>query len=351
MCLIALIDGMIQGIDTMLSRGGNGARARLIITLSILALGLSLSALFVGPVQLGVQGVFAGLVFPNAESGIIIRELRLPRLILSLSFGAGLGVCGAAAQALTRNPLADPALFGAPQAAAFGAVLILSAGLPHVLSFYLPIAAISFSVVSMLVVVMFIATDRSIISVLLVGIALGSLFGAGTSLLLSMSPNPFAVTEIVFWLLGSFSDRSFVHVWLSLPFIIVGGLLLFRCGPAYRALSLGEDTARSLGYSVNLTTAITVLGIALTIGAGTAVVGSIGFVGLIAPHLVRSTCSGDPSLTLLPSCLAGACITTAADIVVRCLPSINEVHVGVVTAIIGAPFLLYIAMKKRSSFA
>lgn len=335
----------------MLSRGGNRARARLIFILSILAFGLSLGALFVGPVQLSVHGVFAGLFFPEAESGLIVRELRLPRLILSLGFGAGLGMCGAAAQALTRNPLADPALFGAPQAAAFGAVLMLSAGLPHVLSFYLPLAAISFSAMSMLVVVVFIASDRSIISVLLVGIALGSLFGAGTSFLLSMSENPFAVTEIVFWLLGSFSDRSFVHVGLSLPFIILGCSLLFRCGPAYRALALGEDTARSLGYNIGLTTAVTVLGIALTIGAGTAVVGSIGFVGLIAPHLVRSACAGDPSLTLLPSCLAGACITTAADIIVRCLPSTGEVHVGVVTAIIGAPFLLYIAMKKQNSFA
>lgn len=335
----------------MPSRSENRARARLIITLSILIFALSLSALLVGPVQLSFYGVFAGLFFPEAEAGLIVRELRLPRLILSLGLGAGLGVCGAAAQALTRNPLADPALFGAPQAAAFGAVFMLTAGLPNVLSFYLPLAAIGFSALSMLMVVLFVASDRSITSVLLVGIALGSLFGAGTSFLLSTSENPFAVTEIVFWLLGSFSDRSFAHVGLSLPFIILGCSLLFRCGPAYRALALGEDTARSLGYNISLTTAVTVLGIALTIGAGTTVVGSIGFVGLIAPHLVRAACAGDPSLSLLPSCLAGACVTTAADILVRCLPSSNEVHVGVVTAIIGAPFLLYIAVKKRSSFA
>lgn len=230
--------GKLQGLDSMLSRGRNKARAQLIMILSGLAFGLSLSALFVGPAQLSVYGVFAGLFFSESEFGLIVRELRLPRLILSLGFGAGLGVCGAAAQALTRNPLADPALFGAPQAAAFGAVLMLFAGFPHVLSFYLPLAAISFSALSMLVVVVFVASDRTIISVLLVGIALGSLFGAGTSFLLSMSENPFAVTEIVFWLLGSFSDRSFVHVGLSLPFIILGCWLLFRCGPAYRALAL-----------------------------------------------------------------------------------------------------------------
>lgn len=335
----------------MLSQSENRTRARLILFLCFLTFGLSLSALFVGPVQLSIDGVFTGLFVPESETGLIVRELRLPRLILSLGFGAGLGLCGAAAQALTRNPLADPAIFGAPQAAAFGAVLILSSGIPHVLSFYLPLAAISFATLSMLVVVVFVISERAIISILLVGIALGSLFGAGTSFLLSMSENPFAVTEIVFWLLGSFSDRSFVHVGLSLPFIILGCALLFRCGPAYRALTLGDDTARSLGYNVGLTTAVTVLGIALTIGAGTAVVGSIGFVGLVAPHLVRAACRGDPSLTLLPSFLTGACITTAADILVRCLPSSGEVHVGVVTAITGAPFLLYIAMKKQTPFA
>lgn len=335
----------------MLSRGGQSARPRLIVILCFFMLVLSLVALFVGPMRLSVQDVIAGLFLSEDGSALIVWELRLPRLILSLGFGAGLGVCGAAAQALTRNPLADPALFGAPQAAAFGAVLMLSVGVPHVLSYYLPLAAIGFSALSMLVVVVFIASSRSIVSILLAGIALGSLFGAGTSFILSLSENPFAVTEIIFWLLGSFSDRSFVHVGLSLPFIMLGCALLFWCGPAYRALSLGEDSARTLGYNISLTTAATVVGIALTIGAGTAVVGSIGFVGLIAPHLVRAACAGDPALTLLPSCLAGACLTTASDIVVRCLPSSGEVHVGVVTAIMGAPFLFYIAMKKQSSFA
>ena len=137
---------------------------------------------------------------------------------------------------------------------------------------------------------------------------------------------------------------------LSVLFIFLGCLLLFRCWSAHRALALGENTARSLGYKVELTTTTTILGIALTIGAGTAVVAATGFVGLIAPHLVRSSCGGDPSLTRLPSCLADACITTTADIVVRSLPSSGEVHIGVVTALIGAPFLLYIAMKKQGSF-
>lgn len=342
---------MARRSSRMLSQNSGSARARLIWKLGVLAMVLCVTTLLVGPAQLSIHEVLAGLFFQESEFRLIIWELRLPRLILSLSFGAGLGACGAAAQALTRNPLADPALFGAPQAAAFGAVLMLSIGAPHALSLDLPLAAIGFSALSMVIVMVFLASHRSIVSVLLVGVGLGSLFGAGTSLLLSMSANPFAVTEIVFWLLGSFSDRSFIHVGLSLPFIITGCMLLFWCAPAYRALSLGEDTARTLGYNIGITTAATILGIALTIGAGTAVVGSIGFVGLIAPHLVRSACGGDPSLTLLPSCLAGACITIAADISVKCLPSANEVHVGVITAIIGAPFLLYIAVKKQSSFS
>jgi iron complex transport system permease protein len=167
---------------------------------------------------------------------------------------------------------------------------------------------------------------------------------------LSLSPNPFAMAEIVFWLMGSFADRSFAHVALSLPLIVAGSVILITCGKAFRALSLGEDTAFSLGYNPGWTTACTAIALSLVIGATTAVSGAIGFVGLIAPHIARPFCSGDPKGILIPSILCGAILTTGADVVVRSIPSTNEIPVGVVTVLLGAPFFLYLVTFRRAMF-
>ena len=151
--------------------------------------------------------------------------------------------------------------------------------------------------------------------------------------------------EIVFWLLGSFEDRSLQHVLLSFPFFLIAVLFIWLCKDGYQALTLGEDVAQSLGVDVQRIGLYTVLGIAIGVGAGVAVSGAIGFVGLVAPHIVRPYFSGQPGKILIGSALTGAVIMTAADILVRLLPSTSELRIGVLTAFIGVPWFIYLVIN------
>jgi iron complex transport system permease protein len=325
-------------------------RVVLIVILSVLLAGLVFISLATGAAPIPISGIVEALLAGTGDAAVIVMEIRLPRTMLSVLVGAALGLCGAAAQSLTRNPLADPAIFGAPQAAAFGAVCMLYFGFAEASSPWLLLAAVTGAGLCLALILFLVRRRFSVISVLLGGLALGSLCSAGVSVALSLSPNPFAMAEIVFWLMGSFADRSFVHVALSYPLLIIGcGLLLSR-GSAFRALSLGEDTAVSMGCNPQSTTAYTALGLSLAIGGATAVSGAIGFVGLMAPHLVRPFCSGDAKAVLVPSMLSGAILMTSADILVRTIPSTNEIPVGVITALLGAPFFLYLVTSRRVMF-
>ena len=250
-----------------------------------------------------------------------------------------------------RNPLADSSVFGAPQAAALGAVLVLYFGLAGALSFALPLAAILGALVSIALVVAVAGRDGSTVVLVLAGLAIGSLAGAATSLAISLSPNPFAITEIVFWLLGSLEDRSMVHVVLAAPFLAIATALLLTTGRALRALSLGEETAASLGVDVARTRLVIVGASAVGAGASVAVAGAIGFVGLVAPHLVRPLCGYDPARTLMPATLAGAALLLAADCAVRLIPSGAEVRIGVLTALLGVPVFLWIIARRRGELA
>lgn len=331
------------------SRAARGRRI-LVFALSALLAGLVAISLATGPVPLAFADVLGSLFSGAGEPAIIIREIRLPRVMLSTLVGAALGLCGAAAQSLTRNPLADPAIFGAPQAAALGAVCMLYFGYAEASSPRLLLASVGGSALCLALILFLVRRRFSVVAVLLAGLALGSLCSAGVSVALSLSPNPFAMAEIVFWLMGSFADRSLFHLGVSAPVIVIGCFILLSGGRAFRALSLGEDTAISMGFNPRLTTAYTAIGLSLAIGAATAVSGSIGFVGLMAPHLVRPFCSGDPKAVLIPSILAGAILTTGSDILVRIIPSTNEIPVGVVTALLGAPFFLYLVTSRRAMF-
>lgn len=338
--------------DLLLDDFSRAARQRIALglVLLILVVVLAWASLSVGPIRLSPRDVLQGLVSGGDERAIIVREIRLPRMLLSALVGGALGLCGAAAQSLTRNPLADPAIFGAPQAAALGAVCMLYFGYAEASSPQLLIAAVAGAALSIALVLFLVRRRFSIISVLLAGLAVGSLSSAGVAVALSLSPNPFAMAEIVFWLMGSFTDRSMIHVWLSLPFLLLGGLLVLRCGAAYRALSLGDDTAVSMGFNPGKAALYTAIALSLAIGGATAVSGAIGFVGLMAPHLVRPFCSGDPKGILIPSMLSGAVLTLSADIVVRLIPSTNEIPVGVITAVLGAPFFLYLVTSRHVMF-
>lgn len=325
-------------------------RAIFVFVLSVALSIMVVASLLTGPAALSPMDAYKGLILGEGDAAVIMQEIRLPRLILSVAVGGALGLCGAAAQSLTRNPLADPAIFGAPQAAAMGAVAMLYFGYADPSSISLMAAAVGGATACLAIVLILVRQRYSIISVLLAGVAIGSLCSAGVSMALSLSPNPFAMAEIVFWLMGSFADRSFAHVLLSLPLIVAGCVILITCGKAFRALSLGEDTAFSLGFNPGWTTACTAIALSMIIGASTAVSGAIGFVGLIAPHIARPFCSGDPRAILVPSLLCGAILTTGADVVVRTIPSTNEIPVGVVTALLGAPFFLYLVTFRRAMF-
>jgi iron complex transport system permease protein len=316
--------------------------------LAILVAVLFAGSLAVGPVLLSPADVVGGLAGRASEAAnIIVREIRLPRAILSVMIGGTLGLSGAALQGLLRNPLASPSLFGAPSAAAFGAVSVISLGLVDALSYALPVAAIAGALVSVALLILVAGPRASLLVLILAGLAVSSLAGAGTALALNLAPNPFAALEIAFWLLGSLEDRSMRHVWIALPFMLVGIVLLLWDRRAFRALTLGEEAAASLGFDLTWIRVRVVSGVAAAVGAGVAVAGSIGFVGLVAPHMVRPFVGYDPGRLMVPAALSGAALLTAADIVVRLIPSQEEIKVGVVTAIIGAPFFIYLIMRRR----
>jgi iron complex transport system permease protein len=277
----------------------------------------------------------------------IVREIRLPRAVLALAIGAILGLSGAALQGLLRNPLASPSLFGAPQAAAFGAVLMISLGLADVRSWALPVAGITMAFLSVFVLLGIAGRNAGLLLLILAGLAISSLAGAATALVMNLSPNPFAALEIAFWLLGSLEDRSFRHVTLALPFIVAGVIILMSQRSAFRALSLGEETAQSLGVNVSRLRLLVILGVALGVGGAVAVTGTIGFIGLVAPHLMRPIIGHDPARLLIPSALTGSALLLAADIAVRIIPSTTDIKVGVLTSIIGVPFFLYLIMRER----
>jgi iron complex transport system permease protein len=334
----------------MVTAQASSRRARVLLIFASLVAALAVASLAIGPVRLSplvvLQALFGG---GTEEQRIIIQEIRLPRAILGVAIGAILGLSGAALQGLLRNPLASPSLFGAPQSAAFGAVLVISLGLADVRSFVLPLAGISFAFMSVFLLLSVAGRNASLLLLILAGLAISSLAGAMTALAMNLSPNPFAALEIAFWLLGSLEDRSFRHVVLALPFIVAGAAVMLSRRHAFRVLSLGEEAAQSLGVHVSSLRLAVIAGVALGVGGSVAVSGTIGFIGLIAPHLMRPLIGHDPTRLLVPAALAGSALLLAADIAVRIIPSTTDIKVGVLTSIIGVPFFLYLIVRERRS--
>jgi iron complex transport system permease protein len=339
-----------MSIQNVMATADIAARRRsgVLAGLAILVVLLALVSLGIGAVRLSpltvIDALFGG---GNDVQQVIVREIRLPRVILGLAIGAILGLSGAALQGLLRNPLASPSLFGAPQSAAFGAVLVIALGLADVRSWALPVAAIAMAFASVFALLAIAGRNAGLLILILAGLAISSLAGAATALVMNLSSNPFVALEIAFWLLGSLDDRSFRHVALALPFIVAGAVILWSQRNAFRALSLGEETAQSLGVDVGRLRLLVITGVALGVGAAVAVTGTIGFIGLVAPHLVRPLIGHDPARLLIPSALTGAALLLAADIATRIIPSTSDIKVGVLTSIIGVPFFLYLIMRER----
>lgn len=320
----------------------------LVGALLLLVAALFVASLGVGPVFLPPATVADVLIGRGGEAArLIVLEIRLPRALLGLMIGGTLGLSGAALQGLLRNPLAAPSLFGAPSAAAFGAVLVISLGLASAVSWVLPAAAIAGALASVALLILVAGPRASLLVLILAGLAVSSLAGAATALALNLAPNPFAALEIAFWLLGSLQDRSLQHVLIAAPFMAVGVVLLMWDRRAFRALTLGEDAAASMGFNLARVRLRVVAGVAAAVGAGVAVAGSIGFVGLVAPHLMRPFVGHDPGRLMVPAALSGAALLTAADIAVRLIPTAGEIKVGVFTALIGAPFFIALIILRR----
>ncbi len=323
-------------------------RARLVGGLTLLALLAGAASVAVGSAAIPLAHVVRALSgHGDPIERAILFELRLPRAILGLAVGAMLGLSGAALQGFLRNPLAEPSVLGASNGASLGAVIALYFGLAELHPVMLPIVAIAGAFAALGLLFVLSAGSQSALSLILAGIAVGTLAVAGVSLALNLSPNPFAAMEIMTWLLGSLEDRSFSHVALALPCITLGMVLVAWDGHALDALTLGEDGARALGVDLRRTRVRMLVGVAIGVGGAVAVSGAIGFIGLIVPHLVRPMTDRSPSAILLPSALGGAALLTFADVLVRVIPTSNELKLGVVTAFLGVPVFLVHLMRER----
>lgn len=320
----------------------------LVPTLLLLLVAAAMGSVMLGAVAISPARIWAVLTGGGDDvARAIIIDLRLPRMLLGLLVGAMLGLSGAALQGYLRNPLAEPSVLGASNAAALGAVCALYFGLSALHPLVLPLLAITTALIAIAGLFLLAGPSESPLTLILAGIAVATLAGAGISLSLNLSPNPFAAMEIMSWLMGSLENRSYVHVVVALPCIAIGAALLLADGRTLDALTLGEEGAQALGVNLNAARLRMMLGVAIGVGGAVAVSGAIGFVGLIVPHIVRPLTDRSPSAVLLPSLIGGAALLTLADVGVRLIPTVNELKLGVVTALLGVPIFLMHLMRER----
>lgn len=307
-------------------------------------------SLATGPAGAGMGASLVALVSgDDGALSLVMREIRLPRAVLGLMIGATLGLSGAVLQGYLRNPLAEPGLLGISASASLGAVLAIYTGFSIVFPLALPLSALVGALVAVLLVRALSGAAGGALTVILAGVAVSAFAGAMTSLALNLSPNPFAAMEIVFWMLGSLADRSMVHVWIAAPFMLIGWAMLLSLARPLDALTLGSEAASTLGFDMNRVRFLAVFGTAVSVGAATAVAGAIGFVGLVVPHVLRPLVGSRPSRLLPASALGGAAMLLAADVAARVVAPDRDLKLGVLTAIVGAPFFLWLVYRTRRS--
>ncbi len=313
---------------------------------------LLLASLLVGPAEAGPFASLRAFLFGGeGPLTLVMREIRLPRALLGAMVGASLGLSGAALQGYLRNPLAEPGLVGVSGGAALGAVISLQTGFALAFPLALPAAALAGALCAVLLILLLAGARGGALTLILAGVAISALAAALVSLVLNLSPNPFAASEIVFWMMGSLADRSFAHVAVAAPFMALGVALLLPLRRGLDALTLGEDAAASLGVRLARLRTMLVLGVASLVGAATAVAGAVGFVGLVAPHLVRPLVGSRPGALLPAAALAGAALTLAADVAVRIVAPERDLKLGVMMALVGAPFFLHLVWRQRGAGA
>ena len=306
------------------------------------------AACLLGSTPLPADRVLAAF-FGGAEIGdrLVVWSIRLPRALAAFLVGVALGLSGAALQGLLRNPLAEPGVLGVSASASLAATFSLYYGLAALSSWVLPIAAIMGALAATTLLALAAIRTQSIVTLILIGVGLSSFAGAAMSLLMNLAPNPFSLSDMINWMLGSVSNRSFEEIMLALPFLVVGGAIMLATRRGLSALTLGEEAASGVGLNLTHQRIVTVLGAGLATGASVALAGVIGFVGIVAPHLIRPLVGYDPARSLIPSGLLAGLILVVADIGVRVLPTDNELKLGVVASLIGAPVFVWIAMNRR----
>jgi len=327
----------------------SGVSQKLLFTGLGLMVGLlTLASLLIGPAGFSIADSLSALFGGTGDAvSLVMQEIRLPRALLAIMVGISLGLSGAALQGYLRNPLAEPGLIGVSSSAAFGAVVTLQTGLAAQMMFALPFFGLFGAGVAVVLLLLLAGPRGGSLTLILAGIAISALAAALTSLVLNLSPNPFATSEIVFWMLGSLADRSFSHITIALPFMVLGWILILSTSRGLDALILGEDAAASLGINLTRLRWVLVLGVAACTGAATSVVGAIGFVGLVVPHILRPFVGARPSRLLPASALGGAALVLAADIAARIILPDRDLKLGVVMAIIGAPVFLHLIYRTR----
>ena len=325
-------------------------RSALASTLTLaLIVPVTLASLLAGRVWLSPATVWHAMWSPGPHlATLIVADLRLPRAVLALLVGAALGLSGAVLQGVTRNPLAEPGLLGVSAGAALGAVIAIYFGLAKALAVAAPIAGL-IGALAAGVVTFALGRGGGTITLILAGAAVSGLAASGIALALNLAPNPYAADEITTWLMGSLSDRSWLDVLLILPFVLAGGVLLALTARSIDALALGEVQAASLGINLQRLLVFALFGTALAVGASTAVTGAIGFIGLVAPHLVRPFVGHQPSRVMLPATLLGALLLLCADIATRLVRFGPELRIGVLTSLIGTPFFFWLVVRLRKA--
>jgi len=318
------------------------ARINLILAVA-LAVAL-IAALTLGEVGLGGAQYLQAFSDPGSGPGLILWQVRAPRAVCAVAVGAALGLSGALMQGLLRNPLAEPGVLGVSATASLGGALVLVAGAGMVTG-AVELASMAGAGIGAAALVAFAARIRAPEALILFGVALSSFAGAATALIFNLSPSPIATAEVMAWLLGSVQNRGWGDVlWVSaalVPAAVLAGL----SAPGLKALSLGDETARTLGLPLDRLRLLALIAASLAAGAAVATAGVIGFVGLVAPHLVRASVRADPGRVLMPSALAGGLILVVADLMTRITPTDQELKLGVFTALVGAPLFALIAWR------
>lgn len=324
-------------------------RALLVPALALASLLAIFGALLLGSTAMELPRVLAALAgMAEAADRTVVWQIRLPRALAAFVVGLALGGSGAALQGLLRNPLAEPGVLGVSASAALGATFTLYYGLVAFSAWLLPLAAVAGAVLATMLIAAAAIRTSSIVTLILIGIGLSSFAGATMSLLMNLAPNPFSLADMINWMLGSVANRSFPDIAFSAPFIAVGLFILHAARKGLTALTLGDEAAAGAGLDLRRQRLLVVAGTGLATGGAVALAGTIGFVGIITPHIVRPLVDHDPARSIIPSALLAGLILVLADIGVRLLPTGIELKLGVVAALFGAPVFVWIAMQRRS---